>query len=194
MKISLLCAGRIFASALLCLSSCVGHVSAAPILPFTLVGATPRTLTPSTLSVARKTQTPGRPSIGGEALAFGQKGVRLVVVTGPEDDMLSYRIGGLRNPTLVVRRGATLHILFANTDDDMAHNIRFGAAQKIYPNVMTPYLALSVGTPDLPHKSETMLHGEELILRMPTAPGTYVYLCTVRGHAQGGMVGKVVVR
>lgn len=194
MKISLLCAGRALTSVLFCLSSCVGHVSAAPGSPFTLVSETPRTLMPSTLSAARTTQTPGLPSPGGKALAFGQKSVRLVMVTGPEDDMLSYRIGGLRNPTLVVPRGATLRILFVNTDDDMAHNIRFGATQKIYPNVMTAYAASSIGTPELPHKSDTALHAEELTLRVPPVPGTYAYLCTVRGHAQGGMVGKVIVR
>ena len=82
--------------------------------------------------------------------------------------MLSYRIGGLRNPTLIVPRGATIKMLFVNTDDDMFHNIRFGAALTTYPNAMTPYIKSSVGTPDLPHKSETELHGEELTLRAPS--------------------------
>ena len=149
---------------------------------FTLVGAAPKTLTPATLAAAQKA-----PVVRGKI-------VRLVVVTGPDNDMLSYRIGGRRNPALAVPRGATLRVLFVNTDDDMSHDIRFGPAWKTYPNVMTAYLKSSVGTPSLPHKSEAALRGEEMTLRAPTTPGRYVYLCTVRGHAQGGMVGTILVR
>ena len=162
--------------------------------PFTLTAARPKTLTPAALTAAQKTETKGQVSSDGKTLTFGQKRVRLVAVTGPEEDMLSYRIGGRRNPTLVVSRGATITLLFVNTDDDMLHNFRLGAVPTATPPVMTAYLKASVGTPDLPHKTAAALHGEELTLRLPATPGTYAYLCTVRGHAQGGMVGKVVVR
>ena len=40
--------------------------------------------------------------------------------------MLLYRIQGTRNPTLVVLPGATLKVLFVNTDGDMKHDLRFG--------------------------------------------------------------------
>lgn len=162
--------------------------------PFTLTAAVPKTLTPDSLASAQKTETRGQVSADSRTLTFTQKTVRLVAETGPEDDMLSYRIGGLRNPMLVVPRAAMIRLLFVNTDDDMFHNVRFGAAQKTYPNAMAAYLKASVGTPELPHKTETALHGEEMTLRVPDAPGAYAYLCTVRGHAQGGMIGKVVVK
>jgi len=189
--------GRVFAPALLCSLlgvALAGIASAAASGPFRLASAVPQTLTPAALAAAQKTQTQGHVSADKHALIFTQKAVRLVAVTGPDQDMLSYRIGGLRNPTLVVPRAATITLLFVNTDDDMFHNVRFGAAQKTYPNSMTAYMKASVGTPDLPHKSDTALHGEELTLRAPMTPGTYAYFCTVRGHAQGGRVGKVVVR
>ena len=59
---------------------------------------------------------------------------------------------------------------------------------------MAAYGKSSIGTRELAHKSETALHAEELTLHAPDSPGVYGYFCTVRGHAQGGMAGKVIVR
>jgi len=171
-----------------------GTVLAAPAMPFTLVVGTPRTLSPAALASAQKTATHGQAAADKKMITFASKTVRLVAVTGPDDDMLSYRMDGLRNPTLVVPRSATIRVLFANTDDDMFHDLRFGAALQTYPNEMQSFLKSSVGSPPLPHKSETALHAEEMTIRAPTMPGVYVYYCTVRGHAQGGMVGRIVVR
>ncbi len=194
MNIALTRAGRILASALPCLVLLRLMPALAFAAPFTLIRSVLKTLTPVTLSAAEKTQTPGVVSLNGKMLTFTQKAVRLVAETGPENDMLSYRIDGLRNPTLVVPKGAVLTLLFVNTDDDMAHDIRFGAVLPAYPNVMTAYGKSSAGSPELAHKSESVLHGAELTLRMPDTPGVYAYFCTVRGHAQGGMIGKIVVR
>ena len=189
MNIAFLRVRRILAPALLCLAPAAAFAA-----PFTLVRGASQTLTPAALAAAQKKQTPGAVSADGRTLTFTQKTVHLVAVTGPENDMLSYRVNGLRNPTLVVPHGAALTLLFVNTDDDMAHDIRFGPALTIYPNAMNAYVKTSAGTPELAHQSEAVLHGEEVTLRMPDAPGVYSYVCTVRGHAQGGMTGKVVVR
>ena len=171
-----------------------GSAGASSGLPFTLVGTAPKTLTPAALSRAEKSATHGPASVGTRTLTFTRKVVRLVAVTGPDKDMLSYRIDGLRNPTLVIPRRAAIKVLFVNTDDDMFHNIRFGRAMAAYPNLMESYLKASVGTPPLPHQTEAAAHGEEITVRAPAAPGKYAYLCTVRGHAQGGMVGTILVR
>ncbi len=193
MTLAPLRAAGLLAPALLCLLS-TGRAFAAP-APFTLVSETPKTLTPAALTAALAAQMPGVLSPDGKTLTFTRKTVRLVAVTGPESDMLSYRIGGVRNPTLAFTKGAAVTVLFVNTDDDMAHNLRFGAASHTaYPNDMTHYAKASGGTPELPHKSQTVLHGEELTLKMPVQPGAYAYFCTVRGHAAGGMAGKVIVR
>lgn len=77
----------------------------------------PKTLTPSTVA-AQRTETTGHVSADGKALTFGQKIFRIVAVTGAEEDMLSPAIGGKCNPTLVMPRGATVKMLFVNTDDD----------------------------------------------------------------------------
>ncbi len=183
-------AGRILAS-VLCLAP-AGLTFAAAAASFTLLRSAPKTLTPAALAAAEKMQTPGRVSPDGKTLTFTQKTIRLVVVTGPENDMLSYRVNSLRNPTLAVPKGAALTLLFVNTDDDMVHDIRFGPVPS-YPNVMAAYGKSSVGTRELAHKSD-VLHAEELTLHAPDSPGVYGYFCTVRGHAQGGMAGKVSVR
>lgn len=162
--------------------------------PFTLVSGIPKTLTPSALSMAQKTVTPGKVSADKKSLTFVQKTIRLVTVTGPDSDMLSYRIDRLRNPTLIVPRNATLKMLFINADGDMFHNIRFGAWRAAYPTTADSLLKTSVGTPPLPHGTETLHHAEELTLRVPSKPGKYAYFCTVRGHAPGGMYGTLIVR
>jgi len=177
----------------LCLAF-IGSAAAVSASPFTANTGVPKVVTSSGLTAAEETSTPSQKSPGKNTLTFQGKSIRLVATTGPENDMLSYRIGGRRNPTLVVSRGATIKLLFVNTDDDMAHNIRFGPALKAYPNVMAAYLKASVGTPELAHRSGTTYSGAELTLHLPATPGAYVYLCTVRGHAQGGMVGKLVIQ
>lgn len=91
---------------------------------FTLVSSKTKTVKNADLAAIEKDQTAGKKE--GVNLTFTEKEIRLVVITGPEDDMLSYRIQGVRNPNLVVPTGATLSILFINIDTDMRHDIRFG--------------------------------------------------------------------
>src|SRR5437763_1804924 len=90
---------------------------------FTLVSSERKTVKQADVTALEKNQTMGRHDK--TALTFTENEIRLVAVTGPEDDMLSYRIQGVRNPTLIVPSGATLKILFLNLDDDMRHDIRF---------------------------------------------------------------------
>ena len=187
-------AERSFAPAALFSLALFGSAAAVSAAAFTASVGAPKIVTSRELAAAQRTETPGQASPDGQTLLFRQKIIRLVVVTGPDNDMLSYRIDGRRSPTLVVSPGTAIKMLFVNTDDDMKHNIRFGTALNSYPNVMTSYLKTSVGTPELAHKSGAAFYGEELTLHAPAFSGTFVYLCTVRGHASGGMVGKVVVR
>ena len=128
-------------------SSAAGLVS-----PFTAGVGASRVVTSSGLTAAQRTETPSQASPDGKTLLFRQRMVCLVAVTGPENDMLSYRIDGKRNPTLVVSPSTTIKMLFVNTDDDMKHNVRFGTTLKTYPSVMTSYMKTSVGTSELPHK------------------------------------------
>ena len=161
---------------------------------FTSVSAHKLTVTPAKIATAQKAVTKGKLSGDRKTISFSGSTVILVVSTGPENDMLTYRINGLRNPTLVIRPGATLKILFVNTDDDMAHNIRFGSKPAAFTSVADSLLKASAGTPPLPHGADDARPAEAITIRAPRSAGSYAYFCTVRGHANGGMWGIVLVR
>jgi len=153
---------------------------------FTIVHVTEETLSAKAEAQAAKMQPQGMFSADKKTLTFSQRQVRLVVASGPSSDMLSYRIAGIKNPTLSLQKGATLSLLFINTDDDMTHNLRIGSQHTAS--------ASSVGTMDLAHKTRTTFHAANLTLRVPAKSGTYYYFCTIPGHVQGGMWGTVLVR
>ncbi len=118
--------------------------------------------------------------------------MRLVVQTGPSNDMMSYRIAGLKNPKLTVPKGATLHILFVNSDDDMLHCVRFTTKQA--PFEAKPNPKDSVGGANLPPVKGGKYSTEDFVVKVPSQAGTYSYICIVSGHAAAGMYGVLVVR
>jgi rusticyanin len=172
-------------------SAAVGSPHSATHPGFSVIRSAPKAVANGALAAAEKSATRGKVSPDKKTLTFTQKAVRLVIRTGPHNDMLSYRIQGLRNPTLALPPGATVWALYVNTDDDMKHNLRFTADKPPFPSRLNG--AHSVGTHDLAPMSKAA-SGEEITLRVPAAKGTYAYLCTVMGHASGGMFGTVVVR
>ena len=178
---------KIILATMLC-SSFAQAVFAGPRVGMTLVGTPSMTLTSAQAAAAEKTATHGIVSADQKMLTYHQRLVRIVIRSGPANDMLSYRIEGLRNPTLMIPVGTTLKMLFINTDDDMTHNLRLTVEKIPFKGTLK-----SVGTANLPHKSSAGVHAQELTLRMPMA-GTYTYLCTVPGHAPGGMFGTLIVR
>lgn len=159
---------------------------AAPLTGITVTGTQPKTLSVAAAAAADKTATHGLVSPDKKTVTFNGKTVRIVARSGSANDMLSYRIDGLRNPTLAVPAGATVKVLYINTDDDMTHNLRFGLQHS--------GSAPSVGTPNLAHKTETAFHSADVTLRVPARPGTYYYFCTIPGHAPGGMFGTLIAR
>ncbi|MBX3281546.1 MAG: hypothetical protein KF756_03625 [Acidobacteria bacterium] len=157
--------------------------------PFTLVSSTARTVTFDELLAAEKTRDLG---VKGEGtLTFTKKELRLVVATGPEDDMLSYRIQGMRNPTLIVPEGARLKILFVNKDGDMRHDLRIGHVMGEF--TADPTLAMTAGSIKLePAGTVRTWNAQELVIQANEA-GSFKYFCSVSGHAKGGMWGDIKV-
>ncbi len=147
-------------------------------------------ITPQKLAQYQHAKLDGRISHNRKYIYFTDKVVRLVVCSGPANDMLSFRIAGLRNPTISIPADSTLHVLFLNTDDDMFHN--FALSLKRAPFPINIERQIWVGCPGLPHRESNQLHGAEMTFRL--APGRYTYLCTMRGHAHGGMYGTLEVR
>ena len=158
--------------------------------PFALDSHTPKTLNSEELAQAQNAQTLGVLSADKTSLTFTADAIHLVARTGPEDDMLSFRIQGARNPTLVVPENAVLDILFVNTDEDMPHDIHFGAAREPFP--IAPDVADAVGTAKILPQKDEHISGEQISIRA-NSKGAYRYFCSVRGHAKGGMFGTILV-
>ncbi|HMM79884.1 MAG TPA: hypothetical protein PKC65_07680 [Pyrinomonadaceae bacterium] len=157
--------------------------------PFTLVSSAAKTITFDELLAAEKTRDLG---VKGEGtLTFSKKEIRLVIATGPESDMLSYRIQGMRNPTLVVPEGTRLKILIVNKDSDMWHDLRIGHVMGEFS--ADPTLAMTAGSVKLePAGSGKTWHAQELVIQANEA-GSFKYFCSVTGHAKGGMWGTINV-
>jgi len=158
-------------------------------MAFTLVSSEKRTVKESGISQLEKEQTSGKKDKSN--LTFTEKEVRLVAVTGPEDDMLSYRIQGVRNPNLILPAGATLKILFINIDGDMRHDIRFGRVTGDPP--IAPDVTETAGAEKLAARAEDgTMQAEEIVIKA-NEDGAFKYFCSVRGHAKGGMWGNILV-
>ena len=156
---------------------------------FTLVSSEKKTIKSNELTQLEKTVTVA--NVAGPNLTFGAKEIRLLVLTGPEDDMLSYRIQGVRNPNLVIPAGATLRILFANVDSDMRHDIRFGHVAGEFGVI--PEITGTAGSSKLVGRGDgDVIQAEEIVIKAK-ANGAYKYFCSVRTHANGGMWGNIFV-
>lgn len=157
--------------------------------PFKLASSVAKTITFDELLAAEKTRTLGEKGDG--TLTFAQKEIRLVVATGPDSDMLSYRIQGIRNPTLNVPEGAVLKILFVNKDSDMLHDLRIGHVMGEF--TADPTLAMTAGSAKLDPAGNTKTwHAQELVIQANDT-GAFKYFCSVTGHAKGGMWGTINV-
>lgn len=156
---------------------------------FKLVSSERKNVKEADLAALEKNQTGGAKDKTN--LTFTAKEIRLVAVTGPEDDMLSYRIQGIRNPNLIVPSGATLRILFVNIDVDMRHDIRFGHVEGDF--AIAPEITGTAGSQKLEKRAEdNTLQAEEIVVQAKE-DGAYKYFCSVRGHAKGGMWGNILV-
>ncbi|MFN2502280.1 MAG: hypothetical protein ABR530_09735 [Pyrinomonadaceae bacterium] len=156
---------------------------------FTLVSSEKKTMKMSEVLEFEKQRIIGKADKAN--LVFAEKEIRLIVLTGPEDDMLSFRIQGMRNPNLVVPAGATMRILFVNVDVDMRHDVRFGHVVGEFP--IQPDIAETAGSSKLAAKGDDgVLQAEEMVIKA-SGNGAFKYFCSVRGHAKGGMWGNILV-
>lgn len=116
-----------------------------------------------------------------------------VVAVPPGGPDMTFRIGGLVNPTLVVPRDATVRVEFINADSDEAHGwevtgdgppFEFGLG----PAALAGALARPLGDPT------SAGYGAESITFRAGRAGRYQYACPMPGHAQMGMHGGFIVR
>ncbi len=131
----------------------------------------------------------------GNRIVFSGSDVRFTVLGGPQGQRdLTYRIAGLVNPSVVVPKGASVHIEFVNADASMPHNfVLTAAAPPFTAGVPTSTAFAGAGTSVLSPGSNGEMNEQGLTFTA-TSTGTYTYLCTVPGHAAGGMYGRFIVQ
>lgn len=132
--------------------------------------------------------------VGSKTITFtSQKVTFTVVAVPPVGPDMTFRIGGLVNPTLVLPSGATVHVEFINADTDEAHGWEVvGPGPPFEFGVGGPAL---VGAIARPLGDPTAAgDGAETITFQAGRPGSYEYVCPMPGHAQMGMHGRLIVR
>ncbi len=115
-------------------------------IPFEISGRQEKTLSEENVSDLLAKQNKNQ-IISDHAFITNDNESQVVVTTGPAEDMLSYRIQGMRNPILAMKPGTKLHIVFVNTDDGMHHDMRFGASPASWSS--SPDITATVGTENL---------------------------------------------
>ncbi len=124
-----------------------------------------------------------------------------MVAVQPDHDDQTFEVHGLTNPTLVVPRGATVHLTLVNMDygNNMEHSVVLTTAAPPYPymSMMGTGPELAQIAPLLPWRSEKTIDNAQYAMLGTTfvaqEPGTYWYLCPTPDHAKQGMFGKFVV-
>lgn len=174
----------LFGCALLFSASVFAHEA------FKLVSIESKTINEADLAKIQSEQNTGK--VDKANITYTGKAIRIVVVTGPEDDMLSYRVQGVRNPNLIVPAGATLKILFINVDSDMRHDIRFAHFPGEF-DVMVDAPESAGSTKLTARAAGTITFNAEEMVLTASEEGAYKYFCSVRTHANGGMWGNIFV-
>lgn len=157
--------------------------------PFSLTRRVSKTFSEEDISSLETKQRKGK-VIGEHAILFEQTPAEIMIRTGSAEDMLSYRIQGIRNPILALKPGTTVRILFVNTDDDMNHDIRIGKTPKSWTS--SPDTSSTIGTHRLPPVQNNIFSAEEITISANDS-GSFSYFCSVKGHASGGMTGRIVI-
>ena len=128
-----------------------------------------------------------------DSISFTSKAVSFTVVAVPPGGPdMTFRIGGLVNPTLIVPVGATVRVKFINADTDQAHGwqvantrppFQFHTGGAAFPGAF----ARALGDPTISGD------GTETITFVADHAGRYQYVCPMPGHAQMGMHGAFIV-
>ena len=128
-------------------------------------------------------------------LTFSGHKANFAVLASPSMPAENFKLAGLTDPTIVVPKGAQVHVELVNADDDMAHGFVVsaqGAGNSWMPMMSAPPAFAGSALWFLGEKTSAGMHVGTLTFTAST-PGTYTYLCPVPGHAQEGMEGSFVV-
>ncbi|WP_434666981.1 hypothetical protein P5W99_37955 [Paraburkholderia sp. A3BS-1L] len=151
----------------------------------------------------RESAAQGHVDTSANAITYGGTEITINMVTvQPGHDDQTFEVAGLTNPTLVVPRGATVHLNLVNMDygGNMEHGLIITPAPPPYPYMSMMYTGAGLAQvePLLPWRSKKDV-GQARYAALSTTfvardAGTYWYVCPTPRHAEEGMYGKFVVR
>ena len=129
----------------------------------------------------------------GNTITFTSSRVSFTVAAVPPGGPdMTFRIGGMVNPALIIPAGATVTVEFINADTDQAHGWEVTSTGPPFP--------FHIGQPALPGAFARALgdptsagDGAETITFTAGPGGRYQYVCPMPGHAQMGMHGSLTV-
>ena len=143
---------------------------------------------------------PVTPAVPAAAQDKPASAARTVELTGGDD--MKYSL-----TTIAAKPGETLRIRLTSKGTlpkiAMAHNVvilKAGAKQIDFANAAAMAAATGYIPPDMKDQvlAATAMAGPgetvDVTIKLPTAPGTYPYLCTFPGHFAAGMRGTIVVK
>ncbi|MHB8620113.1 MAG: cupredoxin domain-containing protein [Chloroflexota bacterium] len=121
----------------------------------------------------------------------------VVALASPEGSPdMTWTVDGLVNPTIIVRKGASVTVHFFDADNGTMHGWELSSTPPPYPYMamMASHVAFP-GAFAMPVAGATgqSWSGRTIQFTASTA-GTYYYLCPVPGHAQKGMYGRLIAR
>lgn len=132
-----------------------------------------------------------------DTVAYRGKAVNIVALASPhgEPDM-TWEIGGLVNPTIVVQAGSRVQVTLVNTDRGYMHGFEVTSTPPPYSfmammNVNADFLLMPL--PERTAQSVTAARYYTLRGQLDLRPGVYHYLCPVPGHARMGMRGTLKI-
>ena len=122
----------------------------------------------------------------------GAETVVIDLVAGLTDDNNRWNFNGVHSGRggITVPAGYTVTVNFQNTDGAMAHSVGVDAKSDSYPNVFSDVVPQFAGgvTADPTSMMDATMPGEaEQLTFVADAPGEYVLICYVTGHAALGM-------
>lgn len=120
-------------------------------------------------------------------IAFRSQDVKLAAVAAPAGGPeLSFEVAGLINPTIVVPHGANVSVQVLNDDTAAPHDFVVSRAVDGAPAFA------GAASPELGTASSQSVPSSLMRFTATTA-GSFIYDCSVPGHAQGGMQGRFIV-
>lgn len=124
-------------------------------------------------------------------LIFSGDSVKILALMGPMTEgqnMYSFAIDNLTNPTLVIPLGTKVTMVVVNVDTDAYHGLTLTSAVPPYPYSFMPMMMGSVASTGALPPSSSGFASQQVSF---TVNGGLYYVCPVPGHAQSGMYGMI---